>query len=233
MAQDHDKAFYYVTVTTTGDEAVAAPACSVHDGCRYFNRPDARLYFGGACVGSLCGKLLLGGIADSDGIRVLDLADAISDPFFEVAEAMFSPSTNDWQDVCWELLEPSGIDLLYLHQLEIAPDYRGRGLGLLLMQAVLRRCPHSVAFLEPFPLRFAEATTTGSALTTVVSRAASKDARSSKVERLARARSKATLNAYYGRLGFVPIALAPYLVRSNTVAHRYIQPTQVLENRKQ
>ena len=228
MQQNSPRPFYNVTLATAADEALDRSARAVVEPSCYCNTLRAQLHVGDAPIGSVTGKLLLGNIAESDGVSIVDLADALSDPLFEFVEATFCRRSNTWNEVYWELLEPNGSDLLYLEQLEIDQQYRGRGLGLLLLQVVLRRCPHSVAIMRPFPLQFPALTASPALGGKPPLPVEARPARSLAVlQKLVRDRMNARRDAYYGRIGFMPVAPAPYLARSTSFANNYLHPEKV------
>lgn len=152
--------------------------------------------------------------AINEGMPVLDVFDT---HFHTVGyyEALFGEDSPEFSDRVRKLLKDDvfGSNVLILDRLEILPQYRGRALGLRVMQHMMKRfgAGTAVVAIKPFPLQFETETS-------------SEDERKWRTKlRLAQLPNNklvATkkLSDYYGKLGFLRISRTPYMVRATAWA---------------
>jgi len=133
--------------------------------------------------------------ANGKGIDPLDAADAISSDCFGLVSAVVDPKTKDYYESL-ALEEPVG-DILCMNQTLLVPQFRGRGIGLLLKWKLLgllgRGC--AVAVTKPCPIN-------GNCTNPIYGLPHLENMTD---KELAKASHK--LQAYWSRLGFRPVSL--------------------------
>lgn len=120
------------------------------------------------------------------------------------------PNETPFSERLQTLLEDEiwNFNLLILDRVEILPKYRGGGVGLLVLTALIERfgAGAGVVGMKPFPLQ----------LEPKESRDSSAWAKRLRLDDLPRDEKKATkkLKRYYGKLGFVEMKSTPFMFRS-------------------
>jgi len=135
-------------------------------------------------VGSIRGQRLDWGGCLERKESLFEVCDADSQELCEIQEAIFVPDTYDFKEGLG--LDWFG-DVLAIHEIKIAKQHRGKGLGLLaLLQTMITMgSGGSVAVIKPFPLQYAG------------------KCNDQNKERVAKAQAK--LRQYWQRLGFAPV----------------------------
>lgn len=177
----------------------------------YTNEFKACLYFCDVPVGVLSGTLIRGDLVVRDGLVLQEDLDNISEALGELAEAIIDPETNDYNMSFSEKAQTYGRNILFLERLTLRDNFRGRRLGLALMQHVLRYCPHDVAVMKPYPLQH-EATRTGEVAPAFKA-----------FEDVELEPATARLRKYYARLGFQRYNKTEYMVRTAADNHEFIK----------
>lgn len=96
-------------------------------------------------------------LASDEGTRLSDVMEAESPEMREIYNSLYDPGTGELRkDVSQRLGGPVGRNLLVIHDVEILPSHRGKGLGLAVMWYLIRL--HSagcgVVALQAVPAQF-------------------------------------------------------------------------------
>ena len=177
----------------------------------------------------MCGKILCGTIepekeriagrfrvyyadfesAENHGVSAFEVLDTHQHTC-EYAEAILGSNETPFSERLQKLLEDEiwNFNLLILDRVEILPKYRGGGVGLLVLTALIERfgAGTGVVGMKPFPLQ----------LEPKESRDSSGWAKRLRLDDLPRDEkmAKKKLKRYYGKLGFVEMKSTPFMFRS-------------------
>ena len=145
------------------------------------------------------------------GYSAREVLDAYSDTY-TYADVLLGRSDEPFSHRLEKLLrfEVWNPNFLVLDRVEILPQYRGRGVGLLAILSLIERfaAGAGVVGMKPFPLQFEPAPPSGYA-------AWQKRLQLAKLSRNQRHATK-KLQTHYARLGFVPLSRTPFMFRSES-----------------
>lgn len=93
-------------------------------------------------VGKLRAWVIMTTQAMNDGVRLADVCDAHSDLLFAVYRAIFEEDDDTWAQLN---IEPSWDGFLYLHSIDVRPEYRDSGVVIQALETVIRCfCPGGI-----------------------------------------------------------------------------------------
>jgi hypothetical protein len=127
--------------------------------------------------------------------------DAHSQELLEVWEAIYRPGAGaNWKASVERKFEPSNCDLLYLADIRIDKDHQGRGLGLLVIDQIIRLYSPGcgLVVIRPFPTD------------------AHDDDGNLRYSRAKLSEMCKKLRLYYSKIGFKPIGHGEFMGRSTT-----------------
>jgi len=149
--------------------------------------------------------------AINNGMPIFDVFDSYAQTV-DYYDALFGANSSEFSDSLMNILKHDVFDsnVLILDRLEILPKYRGRGLGLSVMQHLIERFAGGTAVIatKPFPLQLEPDPS-------------SEDGKKWRADlglsTLSKNEQKATekLRDYYSRLGFVSMRGTPFMVRAS------------------
>lgn len=153
--------------------------------------------------------------AVNHGEPLYDVLDAHSRATAEYFDPLFSPDDGTFNERVLELVDYEIVDanLLILDRLELLPQFRGHGLGLTIMQHMIRRFSSGAAIiaLKAFPLQFEASCSVDNehGWRTELG-----------LDRLSKNEKSATakLQEHYGRVGFIPVPNSAIMVRATAWA---------------
>lgn len=143
--------------------------------------------------GKSVGRFAASIVTQSDDRDPIDLCDELSQELLEMAEAVWNPADpwsfreNDWEHL--------GGNVLYLERLVLDEGHRGKGLGLAVIEALIRRLGSGcvLVVIKPYPLQ---------------------DEDDPPLEAAALGAAQKRLSAYYASLGFKALATdSAYMAR--------------------
>lgn len=159
-------------------------------------------------VGTIEGWRFEIGRAMQDGQCIVEAADDHSADAYNYCLQLFEPGNLEYRDQVQALFPDDALecDALAIHEMQIEPEHRGRGLGLRAMLRTLQAFGGGcgVALIKPWPLQY-----TGREFDEICRLGKTAGGRSAADRR----RDFSRLRRYWSRLGFVRIPDADYYVR--------------------